>query len=79
MNYPYAQIVLDGSTIPEQTQTSVFVERTGVNRPISPCMADLPAGSLQSESSPICFGREHGRNKGEFKSLRERFLRFLVV
>jgi hypothetical protein len=52
MNYPYTQVILDGSIIPEQTQTSVFVERTEVNRPISPCTPDLPAGFLQSESSP---------------------------
>jgi hypothetical protein len=26
--------------------------------------------SVESESSPACFGREHGRNKGEFNSFK---------
>jgi hypothetical protein len=128
MNYPYAQIVLDGSTIPNKLKrlflrkepeataryppsahfpkfvlhpsthfhelrkvmgTSKHIDSSaaflfdvpGSNSPLvaqerqigGTSMPDLPAGSLQSESSPICFGREHGRNKGEFKSLRERF------
>jgi hypothetical protein len=65
MNFPYAPFLIEAQSCNKRCR--LFSRKTSTGSGFCPVIVGRPLAHAAGMPHP-CFGREHGRNKGEFNS-----------